>query len=50
MREKLSAVVVAYNRAPLIGTCLRALAFADEVIMVDKSSTRIVCVHVRTRQ
>ena len=39
MREKLSAVVVAYNRAPLIGTCLRALAFADEVIMVDKSST-----------
>ena len=39
MREKLSAVVVAYNRAPLIGTCLRALAFADEVIVVDKSST-----------
>ena len=38
MREKLSAVVVAYNRAPLIGTALRALAFADEVIMVDKSS------------
>jgi hypothetical protein len=39
LREKLSAVVVAYNRAPLIGTCLRALAFADEVIVVDKSST-----------
>ena len=39
MREKLSAVVVAYNRAPLIGTCLRALGFADEVIVVDKSST-----------
>jgi hypothetical protein len=39
LREKLSAVVVACNRAPLIGTCLRALAFADEVIVVDKSST-----------
>ncbi len=39
MRTKLSAVVVSYNRAPLIGTCLRALGFADEVIVVDKSST-----------
>ena len=38
-RAKLSAVVVSYNRAPLIGTCLRALGFADEVIVVDKSST-----------
>ena len=39
MRAKLSAVVVSYNRARLIGTCLRGLGFADEVIVVDKSST-----------
>jgi glycosyltransferase involved in cell wall biosynthesis len=39
VRAKLSAVVVSYNRASLIGTCLRALGFADEVILVDKSST-----------
>jgi glycosyltransferase involved in cell wall biosynthesis len=39
VRAKLSAVVVSYNRATLIGTCLRALGFADEVIVVDKSST-----------
>jgi Glycosyl transferase family 2 len=37
-RPKLSAFVIAYNRAPLIGTCLRALSFADEIIVVDKSS------------
>jgi hypothetical protein len=37
--EKLSAVVVSYNRAAVIGTCLRALGFADEVIVIDKSST-----------
>jgi Glycosyl transferase family 2 len=36
---KLSAVVISYNRAAVIGTCLRALGFADEVIVVDKSST-----------
>jgi hypothetical protein len=39
LHNKLSAVVIAYNRAPLIGTCVRALGFADEVIVVDKSST-----------
>jgi predicted nuclease with TOPRIM domain len=39
LRGKLSAVVIAYNRAPLIGTCVRGLGFADEVIVVDKSST-----------
>jgi len=39
LREKVSAVVVSYNRATLIGTCLRALGFADAVILVDKSST-----------
>ena len=37
--ETLSAVVISYNRAAIIGTCLRALGFADEVIVVDKSST-----------
>ncbi len=36
---KISAFVVAYNRARILGTCLRALSFVDEVIVVDKSST-----------
>ncbi|HET8995532.1 MAG TPA: glycosyltransferase [Acetobacteraceae bacterium] len=36
---KLSAFVVSYNRAAIIGTCLRGLRFADELIVVDKSST-----------
>ena len=35
----LSAVVIRDNRASLIGTCVRALGFPDEVIVVDKSST-----------
>jgi hypothetical protein len=39
VRERISAFVVSCNRAPLIGTCLRALRFADEVIVVDKSSS-----------
>ncbi|MBV9655769.1 MAG: glycosyltransferase [Acetobacteraceae bacterium] len=38
-RQQLSAVVISYNRADLIGTCLRALSFADELILIDKSST-----------
>lgn len=38
-RQSLSAVVIAYNRADLVGTCLRALSFADELIVFDKSST-----------
>lgn len=38
-RAKLSAVVISYNRAELIATCLHGLAFADELIVVDKSST-----------
>jgi len=38
-RARLSAVVVSCNRAWAIETCLAALAFADEVILVDKSST-----------
>ena len=36
---KISAFVISYNRANILGTCLRGLAFADEVIVVDKSST-----------
>ena len=39
VREKVSAFVISFNRAAIIGTCLRALRFADEVIVVDKSST-----------
>jgi hypothetical protein len=39
MPEKLSAFVVTYNRASLLETCLRAASFADELIVVDKSST-----------
>lgn len=38
-RMQISAFVVSYNRAGLIGTCLRALSFADEIIVVDKSSS-----------
>jgi GT2 family glycosyltransferase len=38
-RARLSAFVVSYNQALTIATCLKALAFADEVILVDKSST-----------
>jgi len=39
MPEKLSAFVVTYNRASLLETCLRAASFADELIVIDKSST-----------
>ena len=38
-RCKLSAIVVSYNREEMIGTVLRGLQFADEVILLDKSST-----------
>jgi glycosyltransferase involved in cell wall biosynthesis len=38
-RARISAFVVSYNRVALIGSCLRALAFADEIIVIDKSST-----------
>lgn len=38
-RAKLSALVISFNRANLIATCLKALSFADEIIVVDKSST-----------
>jgi hypothetical protein len=36
---KISAFVIAFNRAAILGTCLRALSFADELIVVDKAST-----------
>src|SRR6185312_358170 len=39
MREKLSAFVITHNRMSLLETCLRAVSFADELVVVDKSST-----------
>ncbi|MBI5112272.1 MAG: glycosyltransferase [Rhodovulum sp.] len=36
---KISAFVVSYNRADVLPTCLASLGFADEVVLVDKSST-----------
>ena len=39
MPGKLSAFVVTYNRAALLESCLRAASFADELIVIDKSST-----------
>jgi glycosyltransferase involved in cell wall biosynthesis len=38
-RARVSACVIAYNRRQIIETCLSALGFADEVLVVDKSST-----------
>lgn len=34
-----SAFVITYNSGPILDTCLRSLRFADELIVVDKSST-----------
>lgn len=34
----ISGLVISYNRATLIGTCLKALSFVDELLVVDKSS------------
>ena len=39
MRDKISAFVIAYNRASLLEACLRAVSFADQLVVVDKSST-----------
>jgi glycosyltransferase involved in cell wall biosynthesis len=39
MRKKLSAFVITYNRIAMLETCLRAVSFADELIVIDKSST-----------
>ena len=38
-RAKVSGVVISYNRVDLIGTCLKALSFVDELLVIDKSST-----------
>jgi len=38
-RAPITACVVTYNRRDVIGTCLAPLGFADEVIVIDKSST-----------
>ena len=38
-QQSVSACVITYNRASIVGTCLRAVGFADEVILVDKTST-----------
>lgn len=35
----ISGFVVAYNRASLLGTCLRSLRFVDQLIVIDTSST-----------
>jgi len=42
-QPRVSAFVISYNRASILATCLRALAFADELIVVDKSSTDGAC-------
>lgn len=36
---KISAFVISYNREDLIETCLKSLRFADELIVIDSSST-----------
>ena len=38
-RAKLSVFVISYNRKALISACLAPLSFADELIVIDKSST-----------
>src|SRR3954454_330728 len=42
-QPRLSAFVISYKRASILATCRRALAFADELIVVDKSSTDGAC-------
>jgi len=39
MPDRISAFVVSHNRASLLESCLRAVSFADELIVIDKSST-----------
>lgn len=39
MSPKLSAAVIAENEEHIIGRCLRALAFCDEIVLVDGGST-----------
>lgn len=37
-KPTLSAIIIAKNEAPRIAKCVRALSFADEVIVIDNSS------------
>lgn len=37
--QKLSAVVITYNRIDVIETCLKSVRFVDELIVVDKGSS-----------
>lgn len=39
MTAKISCFVISYNRENLIGLCLRAARFADQLLVIDKSST-----------
>ncbi len=39
MTSKISCFVVSYNRENLIALCLRAARFADQLLVIDKSST-----------
>ena len=41
----ISGFVVTYNRAALLGTCLRSMRFVDELIVIDKSSTDASTAH-----
>lgn len=38
IRNKISVFVISYNREAFIATCLKAVQFADEVILIDKGS------------
>jgi len=38
-KPTLSAIIIAKNEAPRIEKCVRALSFADEVVVIDNSST-----------
>ena len=38
-RERLSVVVIARNEAARLPTCLRSVAFADEIVVVDSGSS-----------
>lgn len=39
MTVKISCFVISYNREKLLGLCLRAARIADQLIVIDKSST-----------
>ena len=38
-RERLSVIVIARNEAARLPTCLRSVAFADEIVVVDSGSS-----------